>query len=322
MLLLAGCGEATGPRRGQSWTVPDLALELKWIPPGRGWIGSTPEERAWAEGPEGRGPRNFFLDEGLAPRRVQYKNGFWLGRTEVTVGQWRSFVDATAHTTEAERKGAAWAWDAAAGRMALLPGRNWRETGFPFPLREDHPVIFVTWKDAAAFCVWLTTREATAGRLPEGYEYRLPGEAEWEYACRGGRDRAAFWWGDSLRDGEGRMNAAGLDADEHGAWEMAYPWSDGYKFIAPVDACGERGRNGFGLADMLGNVWEWCADGYDPDGAHPEIFTGRMERVILRGGAFDDRPGYLRCAVRSAPSPDDPNLARGFRVCLGRKVEP
>jgi len=267
-------------------------------------------------------PRNWFVDEGLQPRPVVFKRGFWMGRTEVTRGQWRQFVEATGYVSEAERKGEAWGYDAASGRMANLPGLNWRETGFPFPVRDDHPVSFVTWNDAAAFCRWLTEREAAAGRLPSGYAYRLPGEAEWEYACRGGRTRTAFWWGDSLQDGHGRMNAASQDADEKGGWDMACPWPDGFKFIAPVDTYGERGRNGFGLADMLGNVWEWCADGYDPDGAHAMIWTNRTPRRILKGGAFDDRPGYLRCAVRSAPKPDDANLARGFRVCLGGKVEP
>jgi sulfatase modifying factor 1 len=318
----AGCGNTGLPSQGRVWTIPDLGITLNWIPAGRFWMGSTPEERAWAEGPEGMAPRQFFEDEGMQPRRVIFKRGYWMGRTEVTVAQWRQFVEAAGYETEAEKKGEAWCYDAAAKKMGYVAGRNWRDTGFPFPLRDDHPVSFVTWNDASAFCAWLTARETAAGRLPAEYAYRLPGEAEWEYASRGSRKRTVFWWGDSLREGEGRMNAASRDTDGDGPWEFPCPWNDGYKFISPVDAYGERGRNGFGLADMLGNVWEWCLDGYDPAGAHSEVWTDRTNRRLLRGGAFDDRPGYLRCAVRAAPRPDDPNFARGFRLCLGNKIQP
>ena len=313
VFITGGCGLGPKPAR----TVPGPGIVLAWIPPGSGQIGSTPAERAWAEGPEGMAPAQWFHDEGLQPQTVVFKKGFWLGRTELTLGQWRYFVEATEYRTEAEVQGAAYCFNPAAKQMDIVPGKHWRDTNFPFPMREDHPVSFITWNDAAAFCAWLTERERAAGRLPRGYVYRLPTEAEWEYACRGGAARTAFWWGDSLADGQGRMNAASLDANEWAYWEKACPWSDGYLFIAPVDSFGERGRNGFGLADMLGNVWEWCMDGYDPAAAHPTAFTNNPAKRVLRGGAFDDRPGYLRCAVRAAPKPDEPNCARGFRLCLG-----
>lgn len=322
LCLLGGCHAGDRPGKGGPWAVPELGMVMNWVPAGRGWIGSTPEERAWAEGPEGMAPRSFFGDEGLNPRQVIFKKGFWLGRTEVTVGQWRWFVEETGYRTEAEKRGESWCYDAATRRFGYMKGLDWQNAGFPFPLRENHPVTHVTWNDAALFCVWLTAREQVAGRLPRGYEYRLPGEAEWEYACRGHGDRTFFWWGSEWTDGQGRMNGAGQDADESGTWDLAYPWEDGYKFIAPVDSFGLRGRNTLGLADMLGNVWEWCLDGYDPQGGHAGHWTGRVNRRVLKGGAFDDRPGYLRCAVRAAPSPDDPNFARGFRVCLGVKVSP
>ncbi len=313
MFIMSGCN--SGPKPAH--LVPGLDVSLEWIPPGTCLIGSTPEERAWAEGPEGMAPAKWFSDEGLQPRRVDFKKGFWMGRTELTIGQWRPFVEATGYRTEAEVQGAAYGFDPAAKRMDILPGKSWHDTNFPFPIRDDHPVSFVTWNDAVAFCTWLTGREQSAGRLPRGYVYRLPTEAEWEYACRGGAERAAFWWGDSLLDGQDRMNAASLDANEWAHWEKACPWSDGYLFISPVDTFGERGRNGFGLADMLGNVWEWCLDGYDPAAAHPTVFTNNPAKRVLRGGAFDDRPGFMRCAVRAAPKPDEPNCARGIRLCLG-----
>lgn len=316
LFLLNGCGRV--PQ--STWTVPGLDVVLEWIPSGSFWMGSTPEEREWAEGSEGMAPAGWFSDEGLQPRKVFFAKGFWMSRTEVTRAQWCFFIEATDYRTEAEEQGAAYGFDPLAKRMDVLPGLSWRDTNFPFPMRDDHPITFVTWNDAVAFCSWLTAREREADRLPRGYVYRLPTEAEWEYACRGGAERAAFWWGDVLADGKGRMNAASLDANEWAYWKMACPWSDGYLFISPVDAYGERGRNGFGLADMLGNVWEWCLDGYDPAESHPTVFTNNPAKRVLRGGAFDDRPGYMRCAVRAAPRPDEPNCARGIRLCLGPEL--
>ncbi|HRZ11748.1 MAG TPA: SUMF1/EgtB/PvdO family nonheme iron enzyme [Kiritimatiellia bacterium] len=318
-LWLAARVMASGVEPGQDHEIGELGIVMKWIPPGLCQVGSGPYEQEWTDGPEGQGNRKWFANEG--PSLAYFESGFWLGQTEVTIEQWQMFVAGTGYVTDGERQGFAWGFDWQLKTLANVDGANWRQPTYGLPLRPDHPVSCVSWNDAMAFCEWLTAREAAAGRLPEGYEYRLPGDAEWEYACRGGQGDTRFWWGNSLAGGEGRLNAAGDDVvvpgDPAWRWNNPFPWSDGYGFIAPVDAYGERGRNGFGLADMLGNLWEWCYDGYDHHGAHARIYMKGTSNRLLRGGAFDDRPAFLRCAVRQAPAPEEANFARGFRVCLG-----
>ena len=147
----------------------------------------------------------------------------------------------------------------------------------------------------------LNIREKAAGRLPEGLEYRLPTDAEWEYACRGGRPRGNFWWGDELEEGEGRLNISACDLlpGRTRAWPLAKaPWSDSYPFVSPVDHFGDRGRNGFGLADMCGGVWEVVLDHFDPKGGHEDpVFAKENYRPVCRGGNYFDVPGNARCAV-------------------------
>jgi hypothetical protein len=159
--------------------------------------------------------------------------------------------------------------------------------------------------------------------IPAGYEYRLPTEAEWEYACRGGRqDSTAYWWGDDLAEGEGRFNISAIDflPDRKHKWPLASaPWSDGYSFVAPVDHFGDRGRNGFGIADMCGNVWEVVLDHFDPKGGYEELHTtSENYRPVCKGGNYFDVPGNARCAVRlGLAGPHYSDSRDGFRICLG-----
>lgn len=291
-----------------------VILDMPWIPAGSLVMGSTALERKWAAGPEGGGQAAMFVNEG-DPNRVEIPQGFWLGKTEITVGQWKVFVQETGYQTVAE-KGKAWGlddrkWDFAAGRSWKSPG--YLLGGPP----SDHPVVYISWNDAISFCEWLTTREQKLGRLPDGYEYRLPSEAEWDYACRG-NSSSMFWWGDRLVDGQGRFNGAGSDLLTDGTlWDIRYNWPDGHAYLAPVDSFGAGGRNGFGLADMLGNAWEWCLDGYDAKGPHPKPWFVDTSKRVFRGGSFATRPARLRCAFREGENPLKADVNGGFRACLG-----
>ena len=182
-------------------------------------------------------------------------------------------------------------------------GADWRHPDGPdsgLAGREQHPVIHVSWNDAQAYCGW-------AG-------VRLPTEAEWEYATRGGRASSVYPWGDDLEpDGEHLMNVF------QGTFPSGNAAADGYAGTAPVDSFPP---NGFGLHNMTGNVWEWCADWFDPtyyrtgsrpDPTGPESGTHR----VMRGGSYLCHASYCRryrVAARSANTPDSSTGNLGFRV--------
>ena len=138
--------------------------------------------------------------------------------------------------------------------------------------------------------------------LAHGYGVRLPTEAEWEYACRAG-SQGKFWWGEAKEDGKDRLNWSGP--------------ADGFQFTSPVDGFGSRGRNDFGLADMLGNVYEWCLDEYDAMQAHEDFWTGNPGARVLRGGTFYITPANCRCAHRYSRNPALSYSYYGFRVAVG-----
>ncbi|MBI5688407.1 MAG: SUMF1/EgtB/PvdO family nonheme iron enzyme [Verrucomicrobia bacterium] len=271
-------------RRPGSIFTNSLGAEMVFIPPGEFILGSTPQERAQARA---MGATETQVEnEGDQPRRTQVRHGFWIGRTELTVGQWQQFVN-DAHYQS----------DAVTG-FAILDS-------YPEKRPEDHPMAWITWRDAVAFCDWLTLREQRANRLPERCIYRLPSEAEWEYACRGGRQGAMFWWGDSPADGRGRLNWSGNGVSA--------------KSTCPVDAFGARGRNGFGLADMLGNVRELCLDAWDAAAAAEVLcadYTKSKARV-LKGGSFRSFAFDARIARRWSSLYSCGGSDIGFRVSCG-----
>ncbi|MEQ1862616.1 MAG: SUMF1/EgtB/PvdO family nonheme iron enzyme [Chthoniobacteraceae bacterium] len=310
-------------------------IELVGIPPGEFMEGSTPAERAWATGIEGGATPGTVREsyEGEA-RLMRVKVGFWMGRTEVSVGQFRRFVEDTGYVSDAEKPGGhtqvfdpEWSGYRLTTKVVHpwkpMAGKGWRDPNFGFPVRDNHPVVCVSWNDARAFGDWLTKKERAAGRLPEGLEYRLPTEAEWAYACRGGNKTSTyFWWGNELSDGEGRLNISAVDflPGRNRIWPLANaPWSDGFAFVSPVDHYGAKGRNGFGLADMCGGVWEIVLDHFDPKGAHDEtLFADANPRPVCRGGNYFDVPGNARCAVRlGLQGPSYSDSRDGFRLCLG-----
>ena len=183
-------------------------------------------------------------------------------------------------------------------------GANWRHPAGPasgIDRLADHPVTHVSWNDAQAFCSWSGTR--------------LPTEAEWEYAARGGRPGSVFPWGDELEPGgEHRMNVF------QGTFPADNTLEDGYAGTAPVDSFAP---NDFGLYNTTGNVWEWCADWFDPayyassDGRDPTGPEGTHR--VMRGGSYLCHASYCRryrVAARSANTPDSSTGNLGFRVAI------
>ena len=341
LLLSIWMLSAADPMKGDAKLVDlghGVTLEVVYLPPGEFMMGSTPEERAWATGIEGGAtpgtPRESY--EGDA-RLTRVQNGFWIGRTEVSVGQFRRFIDETGYVTDAEKPGGETQvfdpeWDGyhwttqEVHPWKSMKGKSWRDPNWGFPQRDAFPVVCVSWNDGRAFCEWLTRREREAGRLPSGQTFRLPTDAEWEYACRGGRPRAFFWWGNEIEEGEGRLNISAIDflPGRSRTWPLAKaPWSDGFPFVSPVDHYGERGRNGFGLADMCGGVWEIVLDHFDPLGAHEAPhFVDKDPHPVCRGGNYFDVPGNARCAVRlGLQGPAYSDSRDGFRICLGHPIE-
>lgn len=321
----------------------DVELEIVYIPPGEFKMGSTAAEKKWAVGQEGGakfssggGVRESYEGE---PRAMRVKAGFWMGRTEVTVAQFRRFADSSGYVSDAEKpNGTAMCfnrnWVAKESDLGKPPHpwieldkKSWRDPNHGVAQKDDFPVVCVSYNDMKAFCAWLTKKEKAAGRLPEGLIYRLPTEAEWAYACRGGRtDSSFYWWGDDLNDAKGRLNISGMDLlpGEDRPWiGKKVPWKDGFAMVSPVDHFGKRGRNGFGLADMCGGVWEFVLDHFDPKGGHEELHYDdakqrSVSHPVCRGGTFYDVPGNARCAVRlGIHSVSYSDSRDGFRVCLG-----
>src|SRR5688572_2848802 len=303
----------------------------------------SPPGMAWIPGGEFEMGTNADLGrpEEKPAHRVRVR-GFWMDETEVTNAQFRAFVDATGYKTTAERAPTAeeilklapsgtppptpdklvagsLVFRATSGAVDTrdyanwwhwTPGADWRHPEGPessIDGRERHPVVHVSWEDAAAYAAW-------AGK-------RLPTEAEWEFAARGGRAGKPYAWGDAPFSDEN---------PQANIWQGEFPWKntarDGFERTAPVKSFAP---NGFGLYDMSGNVWEWCADWFDP-----ELYRGRKTllvnptgpekapgpayaaRRVERGGSFLCHDAYCsryRPTARHGGAPDTGMSHLGFR---------
>jgi formylglycine-generating enzyme required for sulfatase activity len=244
--------------------------------------------------------------------RVRISKPFSMGQRETTRGQFRTFVKATGFKTESERNGlGGYGYDAATNRLTSRdPKYTWRETGFP--QTDEHPVVNVTWNDAAEFCRWLSAKEQRT--------YRLPTEAEWEYACRGG-STTAFCNGDDPEQLSEVGNIVDASARRRFPDRIAIRGSDGHIFTARVASFKP---NALGIYDMHGNVWEWCADWFGPypSGPHTDprgpadadakFGFGR----VIRGGDWYHDWSFARSAQRYPIPPNLPRRHGGFRVVL------
>jgi len=266
-----------------------LGMKLVLIPPGEFMMGSSESEA------------DRSSDE--AQHRVRITKPYYLGMHEVTVGQFRAFVEARSYRTEAERDGKGGYGLGSDGNWSQKPEYTWRNVGFS--QGEDHPVVNVSWNDAAAFIEWLSEKDRRS--------YRLPTEAEWEYGCRGGTT-TAYQYG---TDPEGLVQvgnvADGTAKAKFSGWSTISA-RDGYVFTAPG---GSFRANGFGFYDMHGNVFEWCSDWYgdyvmaqvgDPTGP-----TAGSLRVF-RGGGWFSLAGFCRSASRRWSTPDYRYYNLGFRL--------
>jgi len=286
-----------------------IGMKLVEVPAGEFKMGNHESLEALAKVFPKYEARRFSMTDEYPLHRVKITKAFYCGAHEVTRGQFKQFVEDVAFQTEAESDGSGgWGYSKELGDFE---GRNkkysWLDPGFD--QEDNHPVVNVTWNDAIAFCQWLGKKEDK--------KYRLPTEAEWEYACRAGTT-GRYHFGDNPEE---LLKVANMN-DEKTAhvfpkWSAyAIPGSDGYEFTAPV---GKFLPNKFGLHDMHGNVWEWCSDWYgedyyanspaeDPKG--PE--TGRVR--IRRGGSWHSWGLYVRSAFRNWNTPQTRYVLVGFRV--------
>lgn len=251
--------------------------------------------------------------------RVRITRPFYLSKHEVTVGQFRQFLAASGHVPESVADGTGGygynpAYDPATTKRGdAFEGRDprysWQNPGFA--QTDDHPVVNVTWNDAVALARWLGAAE--------GRRYRLPTEAEWEYACRAGTT-TQYHGGDDPASLAAVANV--FDADAAVNWPRwrpyALPTADGYAFTAPV---GSFQPNAFGLNDMHGNVWEWTSDWHD------DTYYARSPRddpqgppdgvvKVRRGGSWHTWPLYARCAYRNWNAPDTRYTLVGIRLVM------
>ncbi|MEJ8838698.1 formylglycine-generating enzyme family protein [Ramlibacter sp. AN1133] len=258
-----------------------------------------------------------FAEDGEGPAREVEVSPFRIAPTAVTNAQFRAFVRATRYITDAEAAGSSFVFylQVEVQRRAAIrqvsrelpwwlqvEGACWQRpagAGSGIADRMDHPVVHISWNDAAAYCAW-------AG-------LRLPTEAEWEYAARGGLAQQRYPWGDAFEPGGERCC---------NTWQGHFPaqpapgWAPG---TVPADAFTP---NGYGLHNMAGNAWEWCADWFSPTYHRTTAVRDPLQeratgRRSLRGGSFLCHESYCnryRVAARGSNSPESSASNLGFRV--------
>jgi sulfatase modifying factor 1 len=320
-LALSSACSALPPTAPPRTLENSLGMRFMRVPAGEFLMGSEESPDALAQAyPAYERQRFLELGDEAPVHRVRITRDFYLGQYEVTVGQFRRFVQASGYQPESEADGTGGygynpayhaeqsaSGDAFEGRD---PRYSWRNPGFA--QTDDDPVVNVSWNDAVAMARWLSEKE--------GVIYRLPTEAEWEYACRAGT-RTRYASGDDPRSLPAVANTFDADAAVHWRnwpqWQaFAQPAHDGYAFTAPV---GRFAPNAWGLYDMHGNAWEWVADWYGEDYyAHSPVAdpqgpaTGKVR--VRRGGSWHTWAFYARSSFRNWNTPQTRYPLVGMRL--------
>lgn len=242
-------------------------------------------------------------------RNVRFARGFAMARTEVSVAEFRRFITASGHRARATRRGYSTAYDERSGNLVRRGGVDWRADYAGKPAADDQPVLHVSHKDALAYAQWLSQQT--------GKRYRLPSEAEFEYALRAGSDGRFPWSGDVPPPRTGNFTGADDPSPSGRRWRNAFA---GYGDSAwgPVRV-GSYRANRYGLHDMTGNVSEWVADCWHdsyrraPDDGQAWVNPG-CRTAVVRGGSWASSPAQTRSAWRASADTDATNARVGFRV--------
>ncbi|MBF0398245.1 MAG: SUMF1/EgtB/PvdO family nonheme iron enzyme [Desulfobacterales bacterium] len=267
-----------------------LGMVFAYIPPGEFMMGSPETEK---------GRDN---DETL--HKVTLNKGFWMQTQEITIGQWRTFIKKTRYKTEAEKGDGSWIWSDSTLKYEKKKGYYWDNPGFPKD--DNHPVTCVSWNDVQKFITWLNKKE--------NKEYRLPTEAEWEYAARA-ETTTPFAFGECLSTDDANYNGN-------------YPLEDCPKgnYRKKTIAVGSFKANAWGLYDMHGNIWEWCQDKADWNDKDKLVVTTTYQngvinpvgdkgsRRVFRGGSWNGNAEDCRSANRGRDLPGDRLNSLGFRL--------
>ncbi len=335
-IMLLTASTATADQRAQPALDNSLQMKFVRIPAGefvRGFDTSDRREHHFHIVHQYSNKQDFKNE--TPAHRAAITKPFEIGVSEVTVGQFRTFVTATNYRTDAEQNGGALGCFPDerdyVDRFHKSPEITWKTPGFE--QTEMHPVVAVSWYDAAKFCEWLSAKE--------NVRYRLPSEAEWEYACRAGQ-RSWYSWGEDPDEAYRHANVA------DGALEAALPNTT--RFQRAVRLTADEGDgvvftartaryqpNPWGLFDMHGNVWEWTQDRWASD-LYDRYFDGvprqqRSEVMIhdplflektdqhqygdwrsMRGGAWTCAPAAVRSSIRTFAEAHDAAVYTGFRV--------
>lgn len=298
---------AKSPVEGKTWQLQlpgNTLLPMSWINPGT-FVKGSPETEKGRKADEN--PQT----------KVTLTKGYWLGKTEVTIGQWKAVTGQSLRDKVTQLLNDETLYDFE-GKMQKI--RDYihfdRNTPDKIMANEDEllPMYFVSWNEAMDFCKKLNLLEHADGRLPAGYAYTLPTEAQWEYACRAGTTGATYALNENTTD-DG-LNSIAWYGKNGTAGYVGRGLSS--LMAGPRDAGGKL-ANKWGMQDMLGNLWEWCLDWYGPytggdvtDPVGPATGTYRVNR----GGSWGSGMNDERSANRAKNPPNEDSAWRGFRLAL------